>query len=637
MVVVQSPGRSCMTLRWLRVLVLALSLVGASAFSASTPPALKASINELAPRARRAAPEWIEVTLSSRSTALREGALEFTMIEWGEEIYRYRTHDLVINSGDQTFRFLLPAATATGSNSDRTIELKLIEKAGITPIGMFPLVSRQKNARAHVIAVIRPAYRSVGNETNPVWQALRLERLAGKDGPEFDTTPIFFDPTDVPNDPLGFCAFDLVLVERDALGAMREKARSALFQWVNAGGSLCVMADSGLQAETVDSLNALANADPRWKPVTLDAAGRPQVPGGLALGRVNFGRLAIAAEPPKDDPEKVPTLWRRASAFLWKMRTEHAATVEAEGKWLSTDHMRHGLSFLVPNPALNQLMPGSVRVLPLWILATLLAVFIALVGPADWFLLGALKRRRLTWISLPLVSICVTATTVFAVQRFMGRETRQRSLIISDLGVSGRVIRETRIELELPSRERTAVTASTNAFRLPLVPGHVHRRATPGNAWTDIEFRGQYPGRYDYIQPQRQWTPQLTRVTRIADAPDTSGVLWDAFDEKRITGRWSGHLAPEMSPGVPCNFDFFVGGAEPRPTGDGPIHSEWRQAITALSPRGLGALLTQESPSGFASLDDLPFVETGDPSVVVLVAAKNEGDNIHIWRRIYFR
>jgi hypothetical protein len=616
------------------VVSLVLFLLITFAAPAASPPDLKATINELAPRARRAAPEWIEVSLSSRSTAIREGELELTMLEFGQPIYRYRTHNVVINSGDQSFRFLLPASTATNSGSNPALELRLIEKFGVREIGVFPLTTRQRDSRTHVIAVIRPEFRSVGSERYPIWQALRLERLAPKQGgPDFDTIPVFLAPSDVPNDPLGFCAFNLVLVESDAFGKMREKARAALGQWVNAGGSLCVMANDGLDARQVDAINTLAGVDPRWKPIKVDDAGRAQIPNGLALARANFGRLTVSANLPEDFPDQVPPSWRKISAFLWKMRAEQAAIVEAEGKWNLTKEARD-LNFQVPNPPMSELMPRSVRVLPLWILASLVGLFVILVGPGDWFFLGALKRRRYTWLLVPLVTSLITGTTVYAVQRYMGSSTQRRSLIISDIGVSGRVIRETRIDLELPAREGTAVTPSLNTFCVPMAAESQYSRDTTGVTWNDIEFRGQYPARYDYVRPLRQWTPVMMRRTTIADAADTSGIIWDAFNPKRIAGRWSGFLAPEMSPGVPCSFDFFVAGVE-RFSGEGPISWEWRQAITAMRPSGLGVLLTQESPNGFAELYDLPFIESRDPSRTVLVGAKHEGEDIHIWRRLY--
>jgi hypothetical protein len=614
-------------------LILALSFAVVTA-TADTPPNLRATINELAPRIRRSAPEWIEVLLTSRSTAIREGALEFTMIEWGQQIYRYRTHDVVINSGDQRFRFLLPAATSSGANTDRTLELRLIEKAGATSLGSFPLLALQRDTRSHVIAVIRPSYRTVGSDSLPVWQMLRLERLAPKEGPAFDTTPIFFDPTDVPIEPLGFCAFDLVLIESGGYNSMREKARTALVQWVNAGGSLCVMADDGLDTAQVDAINVMAGADPQWKPLAVDASGRVKVPGGLAFSRMNFGRLAVATEIPKDDTEVSPA-WRRTCVFLWRMRSDQAKNVEAEGKWeLSKGQLGQGLRFQVPEPPLQKLIPTSVRVLPLWVLAILVGLLIVLVGPGDWFLLGAIKRHRFTWLFFPTIAALITGATLYSVQRFMGGSAHQRSLIISDIGVSGRVIRETRIELELPAREGRAVTSSANAFRLPLASRYDYMSNATDGAWSDIEFRGQYPVRYDYIRSQRQWTPQLTRITTIADAPDTSGIQWQAFDSTRIAGRWSGVIASDLSPGAPCEFDFFDGG-QVRCTGDAPIPSAWRQAITAVQAKDRGVLLTQESPSGFANLDDLPIIEARDKSRTVLVAAKNEGKNIHIWRRLY--
>jgi hypothetical protein len=634
MVVVQSPRHPRMIA--FRTILLAFALSFALVTSlAGPPPDLKATINELAPRSRRAAPEWIEVSLSSRSNAIREGALEFTMTEWGQTIYRYRTHDLVINSGDQSFRFLLPSSTATSSGSNPILELRLIEKSRTTEIGVFPLTTRQRDARAQVIAVIRPEFRQVGSETYPIWQALRLERLAPKEeGLNFDTTPVFLAPSDVPNDPLGFCAFNLVLIESDAFGSMREKARAALGQWVSAGGSLCVMANDGLDPQQVDAINSLAGGDPRWKPIRVDNAGRAQVPNDLALARVNFGRLAVAAKLPEEIPDQVPPTWRKISAFLWKMCADQAAIVEAEGKWnLQTKGQGQRNSFAIPGLPMNELMPRSVRVVPLWILASLIGLLLILVGPGDWFFLGKLKRRRLTWLLFPLVALLITAATVFAVQRYMGSTSHRRSLIISDIGVSGRVIRETRIDLDLPAREGTAVTPSANTLRVPVATESHFSHGITDEDWDGIQFRGQYPARYDYIRPLRQWTPIMMRSTTIADAADTSGIKWEGLDPKRIAGRWTGLLAPEISPGVPCGLDLFVRGAE-RTSGDGPL-SSWRQSITTMPMNGLGALLTQESPNGFAGLNDLPVMQSRDPYCTLLVAARIEGENIHIWRRLH--
>jgi hypothetical protein len=650
--------------------VLLLSFAGLAGL-ADSPPMLRATVNELAPRSRRAAPEWIEVLLNSRSTAIREGALEFTMIEWGDTLYRYRTHNLVINSGDQRFRFMLPAATSHGENSNRTLQLKFIEKDRTTPLGEFPLIASQRGGQAHVIAVIRPSFRAAGSETHPIWQALRLERLAPEEGPMFDTAPVFLDPADVPQEPLGFFPFDLVLIESDAYGKMREKARAALARWVNAGGSLCVIADRTLEPGHVEALNQLGSVDPHWKALTTDESGQVKVPGKMAFSRVNFGRMAVASELPPDDVEKVSTAWRRACVFLWRLAEAQADKVAQNGKWdLKPPDLKNvspkqrairvvgrqpypqSIEFELPA---FELFPKSVRVIPLWVLATLIGVFLILIGPVDWFLLGAIRRHRFTWLAFPVVAVSITAGTVFLAQRYMGQSNHEGAIIISDIGVTGRVIRETRIEFSLPASQKLATSSMKNALRLPVGSRSNFSRSYVSN-WDDVMFQGQYPARFDYVRPHRQWTPEISRATAVVDAPDASGIKWDAFDAEFLEKqkevfqkirsrdrrpsedvltflRKTYELAGKRDHRE-VSFSFFTKWGT-RDTEEGPTTASWRQAVTLADPLNPTLLLTHESPNGFPQFNDLRILERADPSRTVILAAMREGKDIHVWRRLY--
>jgi hypothetical protein len=622
-------------------------LVGLDFSAIAAPALLKATVNELAPRPRRGTPEWIEVLLNSRSTAIREGALEFTMTEWGQTIYRYRTHDLVINSGEQRFRFMLPAATSRIDNADRLLRLRFVEKSDTTDLGEFPLMASQRNARVHVIAVVRPNFRAVGSETHPLWQALRLERFTSENGPEFDTTPAFLDPTDLPADPLGFFPFDIVLIEPGAFKMMREKSRLALGQWVNAGGSLCVMASRDLETEHVDALNALAGVDPQWKPVKIDGSGRVTVADSMAFARVNFGRMAVATEFPPDDTEQLSPAWRRACAFLWRLRSSAADSLEAGGKlkaleaqywdprqFRSRGYMNVAGSWTTDVGILyRELMPSSVRVVPLGVLATLIGIFLILIGPGDWFILGLLRGRRFTWVFFPLVAVLITTVTVFVVQGYMGRTGHQGALTISDIGASGRLIRETRFEFELPARQGYAAAQMRNALRLPIVDFD-NRGFGRDMGQTDFAFHGQYPARFDYVRSQQQWSPELSRVTIVTDAPDTSAIKWDAFDPKLIGRHWSDTVASTLTSEKGFTFDFLYQGRDRSPN-EGPLSSSWRNSITLAPNMGLGSIVTQVSPNGSIQFDDLPIVEARDPSRSVLIATKRSGPNIHIWRRLY--
>lgn len=635
---------------------------------AGPPATIKATLTELAPRPRQAAPEWVEVTLNSRSTAIREGALEFTMNEWGASIYRYRTHDLVLNSGDQRFRFMLPTATSVGANSTRELELRFIEKGGTTYLGEFPLIASQRGDAAHVIAVVRQNFRANGNDTYPLWQALRLERFAPETGPNFDTTPIFLDPADVPLDPLGFFPFDLVLIESDAFAKMRERARTALGQWVNAGGSLCIMADRGLEAEYVEELNRLAGADPQWKPITTDEAGRLRIPESTALARVNFGRLAVMSELPPETVEEMSPTWRKVSLFLWRLTSVQAAIIEKTGKWnlkseedvAPTDNYWERRRRYQVDADLRRLdapisiiFPKSVRLVPLWILASVIGVFLVLVGPADWFILGALRRHRWTWFVFPIVAVLVTAGTLLLVQRFMGSSDRTAAIIVSDIGANGRVARETRIELELPASQEVATTSMKNALRLPVRINSYYRHWR--SEWADLTFQGQYPSRFEYVRGQRQWSTEVSRVTTVVDEADTSGIKWDTFNPTFLEEN-QGVFQKILSPDYVGNenarvFDETIwkaAGLDERPGSSLSIFTKWgarrsknRRPIDnwlrslTVSPERPMFLFTHVSPSGFPSTDDLRILEPEDPSRTVIVAAVKEGDVIRVWRRLF--
>lgn len=634
-----------------RFLFLLLFTFAGLAALANAAPMLTATVNEMAPRSRRTAPEWVEVLLTSRSTGIREGVLEFAMIEWGDVIYRYRTHELAINSGDQRFRFMLPAATLSGTNTDRTLQLRFIEQRGTTLLGEFPLISSQRGSQSRVIAVVRPGFRAAGSETYPLWQTLRLERFGPDEGSRFDTTPIFFDPTDLPLDPLGFFPFDIVLIESDAFGKMREKAHAALAQWVNAGGSLCIMADRGLETEHVEAINQLAAVDPQWKPLAMDESGRVKVPGNMACARVNFGRMAVMSELPPEDVEKVSPTWRTATVFLWRLASGPAEMVERDGKWslkkevdvrdakLQGQRLRLDRESRLLDAPIAQVIPRSIRVVPLWILATVIGVFVVLIGPGDWFFLGALRRRRFTWLVFPVIAVLVTVGTVYLVRRFMGDSDQACAIVISDIGANGRVLRETRIGFELPAAQHIETTPLKNSLCLPIGLNSFAFRRQPGGARTDVAFQGQYPARYDYIRPQRQWNPEVVRITSIVDAPDTSGIKWEALDDGFLEKTEGPDPKAMQAAGFGAGQDVSLSFFTKRGTRDfygNPSYATWRHAITMTAPEDDGALLVQVSPNGFPRVDDLRILESKDPSRTVMVAAVRKGTILHVWRRLFF-
>jgi hypothetical protein len=583
-------------------------------------------IRPLVNRPRPGAPAWVEVNVPAHRGGLREGALEFVRADDEHGTLRYRTPEIALIGTPQRFRFLLPNISQPDRSETEDLRVRFIDRDGAIDVGNTNPLPSFRTDRPLVVAVVREA----GGVAAGCWPALRLERYAdatpSSGGAGVTTQAAHLEPADLPVDPLGYCAFDMVVLESGAFPRVREKARAALGRWVEAGGSVCVVRGPDGGAEQLALLNEIGGIDPKWTPLTGSEA--------FAFARVHFGRFVVAASPPYDEAAQTALEWRRVCTFLWKLRALQADAILREGRWRTIqrknswqapDTFSHGLGL---HSAAGPLIPNSLRLMPRWVLFVLGVGFIALIGPGEWFILGALRQRRWTWVVFPVVAVGVTALTVFLARHFTGTATHRGALIVTDLGTHGRVVRETRIEMLLPGRNQT----ETRELAATLVsPGDEVR--APND---DTTLAGQFPARYTFTQFCRQWTPRLTRTLSFADGPDTSGVQWDAFDPAEAARPWSQAFSRKLSPNLEHGFDVFQGGTY-QSSGSEQINSQWRFLTAATRESGLGQLLTQLSPTGSAALDDLPCFEIGDESRSLLVAFKRDGADIRIWRRIYLR
>ena len=87
-----------------------------------------------------------------------------------------------------------------------------------------------------------------------------------------------------------------------------------------------------------------------------------------------------------------------------------------------------------------------------------LLVFSLIAGPIDFLVLGALRRRGLTWITFPAVALAVALLVLWLSRAHLGDADSRRALEVVDVGRSGEVLRRNRFELFLPAREGRRVT-----------------------------------------------------------------------------------------------------------------------------------------------------------------------------------
>ena len=88
--------------------------------------------------------------------------------------------------------------------------------------------------------------------------------------------------------------------------------------------------------------------------------------------------------------------------------------------------------------------------LPFWVVVAILAAFLLLIAPGDYFLLGVLRARRFTWISLTVTSLAFTVGTVRITERVMGNDRLSTACSSSPIvGPEGAPVKTSRYELLL--------------------------------------------------------------------------------------------------------------------------------------------------------------------------------------------
>ncbi len=596
--------------------------------------ALRAEFSPLTLRPRTNAPAIFDLKLHRQGGGLLEGALEITFAASGEVLFRQSLPDLTLAAGAQSFRVVTPPFPQHGIYSGIEARLRFIAKSGAVDLGSFPVEAERRGQRHSVIAICDG--RGSGGRDSALWQSLRRENLfpaASNVSTVLTTSPVFLAPEDFPAHPLALFAFDLVLLDGDGFALLREKQLAALTRWVEAGGSVCVLPAAGLKDEHVRFLDAFADAK-NPAPTHLSETGEWQ-PADDAPGRryAGLGRVVIARRP-GDDALRGDD-WQRAAAFLWKMRGTISAqflagTASLPPKIAWEEQQEASTRRERIDKFLQPLLPLSTRLIAPGTIALILGGFLLVVGPLDWFALGALRRRRWTWIVFPLAAASCAGLVIEVAGRSLGREDHRSALVITDVGPGGRVLRASRIELLLTARNRDTQTEFRHAFAIPAVlgTGRFNQRGDEGNS-APVSFSGQMPSRHTMRQQLRQWTPQFNRVTSLeaTGAPDPA-IPWAEIETTLTAGGDRQAKLRALSNRQPGLTPYL-------------LHGEETPEITGLAelcrgPKsGLAGFFSHSSPDASADAGDLPLLDPGDPHEWLLVISQTTPDGVHLYRRLF--
>jgi hypothetical protein len=578
---------------------------------------LKAVVTPLSIHPRSNAPVIFDIRLQREGAGLVEGHLELTFIISGHVIHQ-RSQELALAAGAQNFRIFTPPMPSGQSFSNLEARMRFVTKTGSSiDLGRSKLEAETGEARKFVIAVCDG--HNAGMRDGALWQSLRFESIFPGSA---RTAPAFLDAADFPSNPLHLTAFDIVLLEGEGLAGLREKQLAALAHWVEAGGSLCVVPGAGMKEEHARFLNAFAAAGPPLGRIS-DLGAWTSDDAQPRLLRAGLGRVVVGTAS-GDEAARIHA-GRRAAAFLSQVSAKFAEPIiagenppEDLAKVLKKGEEVSPLNYSMGS-MLSSLLPDSMRLISPWVVVLLLVGFLVVVGPADWIILGRLRRRRWTWILFPLAAAGCTGLIVLEAGRSLGHEDPRAVVIFTDLGPGGRVLRESRYEMLICGKDKTVTSEFQNAL---VFSSDFARNLEDAEGW----FEGQVPLRYTLRQPFRQWSPQINRVTSLEASAPVPGLPWDRIDAQVFDAKAASFAAllPDW------NYTIFFGRQKVQGRGEkAPLHPVFSVESFFVAPARRAA------PHGGRAFDDLQMLDPENDRERLLVLYRPIPNGMQIYRRLY--
>ena len=541
---------------------------------------------------------------------------------------------------------------------------------------------------------------------------------------------VSWDVFKLPEDPLHLCCFDVVLLSDGAFSRLEEMQLKALTTWVEAGGSLCILADDNrLTGQHVQFLQDIfrtdesadlhfALADDNTLLVICDE-NDPVINKHLGLGRITLlpnvsdlsARLTGAElggvvghlwKLRSDSPvmsglqwqtQNVLSLLRQRGIKVTKNRRGYSAvnnrgpqhlrgrpqsfgTLEQMATHFNVSYELQPKGSPLASASETALLPDGVEMVPTYVIAMLLIAYVVTIGPVDYVVLGYFKARKYTWLMFPLVTAAFTALTVSIAHQYMASTDTGGSISVVDVTRDGRPVRRTDLQMHFYASQTTLSENMSQAFVVPgqmLIATNMQYGTPQGPRAisTGVHYSGRFPQAYNIEHSLRQWEPQIVRSMSLApDAVDVPQIPWDdASLVTSIAGRQK--LQQQLQQAAPVGtsvaaivlhqdkrFQVGSGGFLFSPSvikrGEEWVESDVRfrrynqtpgPAITAIGllqsacrtgTRDYFSLVSQVSPQGSASLEDLPILDPTDASQwLLMIAVKGKENRTVVYRRLY--
>jgi hypothetical protein len=578
------------------------------------------------PRCRTAAPMIIFARLKSPFGQTFHGNLHLMCFDQGAFVLSWQSPAIVLTGGEQVHRYVLPPMMMMNIDGNVTIRATFVPRRSgeSMNLGEHVLPAPNYMTRNGVIAVSDPWGRSLPRYTQTI-RSLRLDRFDPADSLSsmVHTIPSHVPARAMPADALSYCPFDIVALLAEGFVRLEPAQLDAIAQWTRAGGSVYVA-----PGMAIDRLN------PAHRRFLRDM-------GSDGLNHIELGRAVIDHRPLEDIEQAADgSRQREVAAFLWKLSQPQRDAVISDGRWRTDleqlfsyqlhDPVRymsgvltHRINDTIGSESLASILePGEVRIIPFKVIALLMIGFVLAVGPADYLLLGALRKRKWTWLLFPVVTAAFTWATVAMSNRYIGRSDHRRSMTLVDVGSDNRALRETRLEMTFTGVTRDVVTERHHALFTPL-EREVHAamwrtgRFEPSIA-AATHYEGRIPFGYTTRRRIEQWSPQFTRTTVIAPDRDVPIDFGD------------GDLARLQSAYPDYHFRLIT--ATDSDAGANRSSETFINQLTVRHRQGFFSVVSQVSPTGGGSFEDLAIIDSTNAGEYVIIAFERRDPYATLYR-----
>jgi hypothetical protein len=685
---------------WLRLISAILLALQFLTLTATAADKLEVDLIPAALRVRSGAPIPVQARFRWNGTYILEGHLEVELREANRVLSRYRSADLALTTGEQKFSMLLPPSIDPFSDPQVEAHMKYVTAQQVFDLGYSSLFMPASGERSFVLG-----WCNAHDQSSTVPQEFMFERMAP---PAADvarkllmTSVVRLAPEDLPAQPLAYTPFDVMVLNSDAFKEAREGQLRALARWVKGGGSVCVFVTGGLKPHHLAFLNELAESSPIDPVFAADSDGN-LLPGHKKIANLysGLGRSVVVMGSSAVEPGADSTDWRRGIAFLWKFRASQAQAIATSGHWETENNAaspneaeaqiqrqfqqgqvrrfpvnpnRQAQNMYYDRPSysvqptelgaelVNQLMPHTVRLIPFGALMTTLGLFLLMIGPADYFVLGWLRRRRYTWLLFPAMSIAFMIATVSMANYYLGKRDQRRSLIVVDVGKDGTPLRWNRYELVFAARDKQAVTELKDALWSPLnfstlnmgmpyvnMPYNPSRGYNPGYGYPPVYrpsiaepegeigppwYDGALPVHFRASQSIHQWQPQLNRIFSFEPPPAPAIPNWPAIEQawpnaKDIRAKLSANKVSADVYVLSTSHSNAEGGPQPI------LSAEILGELCQGNDSGFLSLVSQVSPTGGGNFEDAQAMDSGAGDSALAIVTQT-GDDIIVYRRFF--